>query len=252
VLHPVSRSLGILSLIAAFAATAVVVSMVYGNVDIDFVRPTILLGASVFLAMLTVGSVVATGSADRFARFSPTGVAGHQPSPAPSLAPVLAAIAMGLVGVGMALGRWYVLGGVLVALFAGAAWLAGAWAQHPDRSDAFAPRVSDRFNVPFGLPIAALVSIGVLVFSMSRMLLALAGTGAVVVLSVASALVLLGGIVAASRPRLDRKLVGVLVGLAVLSVVALGIVGLALGEPHHGEDEGHNESLGVVSAEALR
>ena len=155
-LHPISRSLGILSLIAAFAATAVIVSMVYANVDIDFVRPTILFGASVFLAMLTIASVVATGSADRFGRFATTGVAGHQRKPAPSLAPILGATAMGLVGVGMALGRWYVLGGILVALFAGAAWLAGSWAQHPDRSDAFAPRISDRFNVPFGLPIAAI------------------------------------------------------------------------------------------------
>ncbi len=246
-LHPVSRSLGILSLVAVFAATVVLTQMVYSDVDIDYVRPVILLGAALFLLMLTLGSLVATGAADRFGRFSPTGATGRRAKPAPSFAPVLGGAAVVLVGVGMALGWAYLFGGVLVGVFAGVIWLAGSWSQFPDQAEDFAPRVSDRLSIPFGLPLTAGVAMAVIVFSMSRILLALGGTGAVVVLSVASTLVVLGGVLAVLRPRLNRTLVAALVGLAVIAMVTLGIIGLALGEKEH---EGGDEH--ALASQAVR
>jgi plastocyanin len=150
------------------------------------------------------------------------------PSP-PSPWPLVTAVAVGLLAIGLAVGRTLVTIGVVAALIAAIGWLAQDWREDP----AFTPRegakLGDRLIAPLGLPALALALIAVIVISVSRVLLAVPKNASIAIAGCMAVLLLVAFFFLASRPRIARGGIIFLSGFAVVSLVAAGSVSAAAG-----------------------
>jgi uncharacterized membrane protein len=110
-----------------------------------------------------------------------------------------AALIVTLIGTATESG-WLLLGGLVAVVLVAFTWTLRAWAERATGDDAVNAELYHRFVDPLRLPVLALVSIGIVVLGLSRVLLALSKTGSIVVFAVVGAIVfgvaiLLGGVV---------------------------------------------------------
>jgi hypothetical protein len=166
-------------------------------------------------------------------------------TPAPSAAPIFGALAGGVAVLGLALGMLAYAGAALLALYAAFLWLSGAHRSSSRHVNAVSDRVSERLTMPVGIPVLAAGLIAVIAISISRILLASTKNGAVAVAGVVAIVFLVGGSLAAARPRSSRQQFRTVAVLALLAVVALGVAGVVRGETpikHHGESSGEGKA----------
>lgn len=156
--------------------------------------------------------------------------------------PMLFAMALGVVAIGAALGKTVLLLGSVLALAAGFVWLSQVWREHPSWTQAMTDRLNNRFVVPIGLPGTILVLAGIGVYSFSRILLALAGEGAVIVAGVTAVVLLVAFAVIATKPNAGRRALGALAAGAAILLVGSGIASAMNTPEHHVEDAPHSES----------
>jgi plastocyanin len=159
-----------------------------------------------------------------------TVAAGHSQPAAPSLHPFYGALAAGLFAVGLATGHVLVYLGVIAAMLAAAVWLALDWREDPSWTRRLEERVVDRLVTPFALPALAVALVGIIVISISRVLLAVSKHASVVVAFVLALGLLVAFFVIASRPRMGRAVIAGLSAVALIAVLSAGGVGAAQGE----------------------
>jgi hypothetical protein len=161
------------------------------------------------------------------------------------------ALVVALIGTATDSG-WLLLGGAAALVIIGFAWTLRAWAERATGDDAFNAELYHRFIDPVRLPLLSLVSIGVLVLGVSRVLLALSKTGSIVIFAVLGTLVFGVAVLLALVPKSSRYLLTGVVVLGAIAVIAGGIIGGVAGERefhHHGEEHGeagegaHEEGL---------
>jgi plastocyanin len=110
--------------------------------------------------------------------------------------------------------------------------------------------VRDRAVLPILIPVAAVLLTEVIVFSMSRVLLATGKTTAVVIGLVAAVGILIGAAMIAARPKINaRALIGVMAVLVIGSAAA-GAWGIQRG-PFYGDEGPHVEADVVVKTANL-
>lgn len=99
-----------------------------------------------------------------------------------------------------------------------------------------------RIGVPLLMLLALLGGIGVLLFSLSRILLAISPTGAVVIALAVAGFVLLVASTLGQNPQVSGRALGVALAIGLLGVGGAGIAALQAGpreiEPHGAEAEG--------------
>lgn len=229
------------------SALALVASLVYAATSTDRLGLALLVGACVLAAVLAGAGVVGTGAADRFV-FTGDVDSGRSVAVPSSFAPICAALGVGCVVVGAALGAPFVAAAIAIGVASGVGWFVSAGRQGPAYVPAVARRVSDSITVPFGLPVAATGLILVIAASISRTLLAVSKTASWIIVLVFAAAVFFGGILIAMRPRITRRMMVAAIAVTLLSVGAMAAVGLAQGErsfEHHEKlGEGHSEKSG--------
>lgn len=211
-------------------------------------------GGFVLLFMLTVAlgalgglTIAATGTADRFT------FAGYQDAritsgSAPSVSPVLGGLGLGLLGLGASLGLTSYLGGLLALGIAMVVWFSSTWREHPNHVPAVNARVSERFSLPFGMPIVVVALIATTAIAVSRTLLAVSKTASWVFLLILAVAIFAIGFVLAARPSISRRGYMGLAVLAVAAVAAMGIVGVVMGERdfEHHSDHGGEHAVSVI------
>ena len=216
---------------SAFCFMAAVVYAFGGS---DIAGFTLLLLADFALVGVGMAALAGTGSADRFA------LARSEQSSAdePTLAPFLGALGLGFIGLSIALGAPALVAGGVVATIAAVIWFSAAWRSHPDMVAAMRPRIADRFNLPFLMPLAIIGVIAITAISISRSLLATSKTGSWILAAILGVLIFGALMIWAWKPA-NRVISRALVILAVVAVVVLAVVGLAAGERgfHEGERE---------------
>lgn len=226
------------------SALAFVASLFYARLSTDRLGLSLLLGATVLAASLAGAGVVATGAADRFV-FTGDIDPGRSTVVPPSLAPICAALGVGCLIAGAALGAAFVGAGIAIGVASGIAWFVSSGREGPAYVPAAARRVSDSITVPFGLPVAATGLILILAVSISRTLLAVSKTASWIIVLIFAAAVFFGGIIIAMRPKITRRVMVVAITVTVLAVGAMAAVGLANGERnfehHEKHGEGHSE-----------
>jgi plastocyanin/uncharacterized membrane protein (DUF485 family) len=195
----------------------------------------LLFGVCIAVALCGL-ALAGSGFTDRAPRY-PAGAeppiqmvsAGRAGTPKASPWPLAGALALGLVGLGVAVGHALVIVGVICGVLAAAGWLSQAWQEDPTFTASERSRISERLLSPVGLPLMALSLIAIIVISVSRVLLALPRTGSIVVAFVLAVGVLIAFFALSTRPNLARRSLVFLSGFAVVAIVSAGSVSAANG-----------------------
>ncbi len=209
--------------IGTLAAIAIAVSMLF--VHPSALAATVLfglLGAVGLLAGVTLyvrdGEVVGN-------EISPS----SHPAPMTSMWPLLTAIGAALVLLGTITQAAIFLLGIVVLVAALVEWTVLAWSERASSDDAFNAAARKRLLNPIEFPVLGAVGLGLLIFSFSRVMLAVDKQVGVALFIVIGALVLVGGVLFAVRTTLKRSIVSAICAVAAIGIVAAGIAGAGSG-----------------------
>lgn len=163
-----------------------------------------------------------------------------------SMWPIFTAFSAGIAIVGLAVSTVLFGIGCIGLIIAGVEWTVKAWSERATGDAAQNKAIRDHLMHPLEIPIGATLVIALVIFCMSRILLAVPKVGAVFFIIILATIVFVVAILLASRPQLKRSvMVGALLIFGVL-IIAGGIVGGVAG-PREKEDHSEEESLGAPS-----
>lgn len=192
-----------------------------------------LVGAAVALAALcAVNFYTHDGNTSSMEPDVTTTAAAAQPATQRSGAPLLVAVGAGLLAIGAVTRPAFFKGGIIALLLAGGVWLVHSWADRASGDRRYNAFVGERTLEPFKLPLLVVVLMGVLVYSFSRVMLWIDKSGGPVVFGVIGALLVVGGFLVASRPKLSTGLITGIGAIAALGLVSAGAVMAIDGQRH--------------------
>jgi hypothetical protein len=165
--------------------------------------------------------------------------------------PILAAAGVGLVVVGLAVDSLYFAVGLGVLALATVAWTVRAWAERATGDPAVNRELRHTLIDPLEIPVLVVLVIGVIILSVSRLLLAIPVGAATFVIIIAAVAFFVIALTLANRPQLTRSMVlGVLL-VGGLVVIGAGIGGAIAGEKkQHGGEEGLGRAAVVVPVDS--
>ena len=114
--------------------------------------------------------------------------------------------------------------GLIALLAAGTEWLVQSWSEGASSDKAYNASVRGRMLHPLEFPVLALVGLGIIILSFSRVMLAVSRDAGAIIFIVAGAVVLFAGSVFALKPSLKKTFV---VGICVASAVGVAASGIA-------------------------
>ena len=159
-----------------------------------------------------------------------------------SLWPLTTVVGIVLLILGLIVAQIYFILGVVVVLAALAEWLVQAWSESASDDPAHNESARQRLLHPIEFPVIATLGLGVVIFSFSRIMLAISKSAGAVSFIVAASLVLLIGALFALRPALKPALVRSICVSAAVGIVAGGIAGAGIGlrsDLAEAAEEGH-------------
>jgi len=210
--------------LTVFACVAFAVSMLFVNPSA--LAATALLG--LFFA-LSLFAGVSISLRDGDSETDSTASLGH-PAPTSSMWPLITAVGGAMVLFGTITNSLVFILGIVVLLAALVEWSVLAWSEGASSDVAFNSSVRKRLLNPIEFPILAAVGLGVVIFSFSRVMLAVnKDLGSVLFIGIGT-LVLLGGVLFAFRPTLKRSLVTAICVTAAVGLLAAGIGGASVGQ----------------------
>jgi hypothetical protein len=209
------------------AVVAVVAAVVYGTTQEGVMGTVSLVSAAVGLAFLAAINVWARDANVRpdDATAAVTSPAAR-PAPRLSVWPLVGGIGAALVAVGAVTYQVLTIVGITALVAAFAEWTVQAWSERASGDERFNHDVRDRLANPLELPVLGAIGLGVIIFAFSRVMLSLTKSGTVVAFAVVAALVLVGGFLLATRPRISA---GTVAGVCSVALVALVVGGIVAG-----------------------
>jgi hypothetical protein len=180
-----------------------------------------LVAATAFLATM----VVFTRDGDT--ELGDSSVLSEQPTA--SMWPLIGAAGAALLLVGTITTPIVTLFGIILLLATFVEWAVQSWSERASSDRAYNATLRKRLMNPIEFPVLAAVGLGVIIFSFSRIMLAIDKSAGAVIFIVLSTLILLAGILFAFKPALKRSLV-----LSICVVGALGIVAAGIGSMNSG------------------
>lgn len=192
---------------------------------------SVLLGTAVGAGALA-GMILAFRDADPEAQAQVTHVEVRPLTAVPhgsSYAPIAVALAgVGLL-IGLAASTPLALASAFVIGASALVWTTRAWANRATDDDATNSAMYERLMEPWRVPVMSLVLVAIVVLGLSRLLLATSKLGSVVVFSLIAIAFFAITAVIASRPRMPRNALAVLIVITVLIVLGSAIAGLVAG-----------------------
>jgi len=168
--------------------------------------------------------------------FAPVG----QRPVAASVWPIVAGLGLTTLIVGLALSPFVTGVGLVLLAIVAFEWTMTAWADRATGDAATNVALRNQLVGPFEVPLLGLLGGAVFVMAVSRIFIATAGTGAVLVGTVVSIAILVLGVIFARTPNLSKNVMTGLAGVLLLAVLGGGIWGLTQSGHHH--DDGHDKS----------
>jgi hypothetical protein len=242
-------------LIGATVLTALMAT-IYGVTNGGSLGTTGLIFAAAGLAVLTTINMY-TRDADVSA-LDPAALtdsaAAHR-APWPSLWPAVGALGALLVVVGLVTYPAVFVGGIVALIAATIEWMLQAWSERASADEEYNSELRRRFGHPAEFPILAALGFAVIIYSFSRIMLALSKEGGPAAFATIAALVLGAGFLVAFRRSLNTTVVGGVAAVAVIALVAGGVAAALGGEremhPHETiEDVAAAGECGVEETEA--
>ena len=234
---------------AAFAAVAAIAYALGSGDRMGIVLFLGVLFSSAFVGLFLVGRPVpVVAGAPAAAQ-----VTAQSRLPRPSVWPATAGIGATVFLVGVSVDAPLLTLGAIATALAGAGWFIDVWTTARGRTTPGALEAQERVGFPTQLPVLAILGIGLLVVSFSRILLAVPKDASTTIALVAAGGILIVSFVIASRHQLSG---GVLAGLAAflgIAVLAGGVVAAANGtrkiEPEGGKTAVAEVAKGVAFTE---
>lgn len=204
----------------------------------------LMVGAVAFLLGVMLSTVRENEYAPVVAGSAPPVVRQVQVRPLPGGGgwPVVAAVSLGLVMLGLIQHPLFTWAGVLLAVVAGAGWLARSASESTGRVISL---------LPIGLPVLGLATIASVMFFMSRVLLAVSETASWVIALFVAILVLGSASIAAVRPSISGRTLAAVLAIGSVVMVGGGVFAAAVGERHiEAHSEEHAGDAGLVQLAA--
>jgi hypothetical protein len=151
-------------------------------------------------------------------------------APAPSFWPIVFALGIAIVLLGVATNQIVFVLGIAVLVGGGVEWTIQSWAERASGDAEFNSFVRHRAIGALDYPGLAAVALGVIAYLFSRIMLASSKNGATLILTIVSAVILAYGFYLASKPVLRGKAVALVVTAASLLLVAAGVATAISGE----------------------
>jgi hypothetical protein len=219
------------------AVVATVAAVVYGLAEGGSLGTVGLIFAAVALSFLA-GVNVFTRDADVSAMDTAalTDSPAAMRTPPGSIWPIVAAVGGVLVVVGLVTYPPVFIFGIIALLGATVEWMIEAWSERASADARYNADVRSRLAHPLELPLLAVVSVVVLVYSFSRIMLWLSKTSGPALFATIAVLVLLVGFLVAYRPSIRAGAIGAVCTIAALGLIAGGASAALAGqrtiEPH--------------------
>ncbi|WP_428115782.1 hypothetical protein [Candidatus Poriferisodalis sp.] len=223
--------------IALAVAAATVIGVLTGMDGTGHVvmYATIVLGTAGGAFALLAALALTVGDGD-----SPDRAHSHTFRPVPAYWPIMAAVGMGLLMVGLTTDAILSIAGIALLVISAVEWTMSTWAEHLS-ADAAANAVERaRLLRPFEISLYGALAIAVPVVLASRVLLASSRAGASWVAIAISAVILSFAFVIYAKPRLRRSIVATTLVLGGVALIVAGIASAVIGERDfhpHGQTE---------------
>jgi hypothetical protein len=168
-----------------------------------------------------------------------------RPAPWRSMWPAVGALGGVLVVVGLVTYPVVFVFGIIALLAAVVEWMIAAWAERASGEAVYNAEVRRRIAHPAEFPVLAALTLGIVVYSFSRIMLFLSKASGPAAFGTIAALVLAAGFLFAFRSNLNRAAVVGVVGIALIGLVTGGIAAALSGE----RDIEEHETLADVEEE---
>jgi hypothetical protein len=215
---------------------------------VSFAIYMLLIGESAIGATALFGLVAATGLltalvlATRDGAKDEDGVAASTSAPTGSIWPLIAAVGATLLLVGTITSPLVTLFGIIALLAALIEWTVLSWSERASSDVAYNAALRKRLLNPIEFPVLAAAGLGVVIFSFSRITLAVNKSVGATAFIVIGSLVLAAGVLFSTRPNLKRSLVSGICVVGAVGIVAAGIAGAGVGVREElvlAKEEGH-------------
>lgn len=163
------------------------------------------------------------------------------PASGPAYWPVLGAFAAVLVVLGVVMSPVLFVVGGLLGLLVALEWTVQVWSDRASGDPQVNREIRNRLMYPIEIPIAGAAVVGIVIFAVSRMFLALPSLASSLTAVLVAAVVLGFGFLAAYRPQLSKDTLAGLVVATALVIVGGGVAAAVVGERDfevHAEDHG--------------
>ena len=218
-------------LLLGATVVAIIGAVAYGCSVSGSLGTTGLISAALALAFLAC-IVLYTRDAD-VSSMDPSAAtesAAARPAPPSSIWPIIGALGGVLVVVGLVTYPVVFVFGIIALVATTVEWMVSAWAERASSDRHFNVGVRQRLSHPAEFPVLALLAAAVIIYSFSRIMLALSKAGGPVAFAIVAALVLVGGVLVAFRPQIPNAALSAVAGIAVLGLVAGGVTAALSGE----------------------
>jgi hypothetical protein len=178
------------------------------------------------------------------------GVGSKRPIISPSVWPLVGGFGAALCVIGVVYDRRFFVGGLLVLAAVTVEWAVQGWADRASDDAAYNARVRARLMHPLEFPIAGVLTVGLVIYGFSRVMLAIPEGAAVAAFIGLGAVILVVAAVRSLRPRVPRALMAVVLLVGGVGVLAGGIAGAVSGErtvESPGGPEGNDKTSNAVA-----
>lgn len=187
-------------------------------------------------AVALMGLVAATGLITGVALFTRDGHASEGETsaatldtPTSSMWPLVGAGGFALLLVGTITTPIVFIFGIVAILAALVEWTVQAWSEGASGDTAYNAQIRQRFMNPIEYPILAAVGIAVILFSFSRVMLAINKDAGAILFIVAAAAISVVGMLISLRPSLKKSIIGTIAVVAAVSLVGAGVASMGVG-----------------------
>ncbi len=240
--------------IALAAAAAMAIGLLTGMDGTGHVAmyATIVLGVAAGAFALLFALALTVGDGDSLDREH-----SYQHSPTPAYWPIMAAVGLGVLMVGLVTDALLAIAGIALLVISAIEWTMSAWAEHLSTDVASNAVERARLLRPFEIALYGALGIAVPVVLASRIFLTVSKTAASYAALAISAAILAFAFVLYSKPLLRRAVTASVLVLGGVALIVAGITSAAIGErefhqPGHAEVSGdhahdHGDESGTPS-----
>ena len=148
---------------------------------------------------------------------------------AQSMWPLVTSIGVVLLALGLVISSLVFFSGLVVVLGALAEWMVQSWSERASKDVKYNALARKRILNPIEFPVLAALGLGVVIYSFSRIMLAVDKTTGALLFIVLGSVVLIAGILFVLKPNLNRSLVVAICSLGAVGIFATGILSATTG-----------------------